>query len=268
MNKVKCTNGHFYDAERFRSCPICGSEDTIDVDNKQSSRQSVEISKTEPLLSTSETHEDSIGSQETVSPKVDELAPTELTQQQDECRLAEEVIQAQKTVAQIANYHNDTENLISQDKNDESRSPLRVAIEETGARDISPLPKTVSYYDMDETEPPVGWLVCIKGFYTGRSFECKVGRNRIGRAPNMEIALVEDTTIPRGAHAILIYEPRQRHFYLQAGSGKGLIYLNGDMLFEHEELKPYDKIFLGNSEFVFLPLCGPQFTWDEYIAKG
>ena len=267
MNKVKCTNGHFYDSERFQSCPICGSEGKIDIYKKQSSRLSMEISKTEPLL-TSETQEKPVGSKETVSPKVDELAPTELIQQQDERRLAEEVMQAQRTAAQITNDHNDTENASSQDKNDESRSPLRVAIEETGARDISPLPKTVSYYDMDETEPPVGWLVCIKGFYTGRSFECKVGRNRIGRAPNMEIALIEDTAISREPHAILIYEPRQRHFYLQAGSGKGLIYLNGNMLFEHEELKPYDKIFLGNSEFVFLPLCGPQFTWDEYIAKG
>ena len=26
MKKVKCSNGHFFDADRFATCPSCGAE--------------------------------------------------------------------------------------------------------------------------------------------------------------------------------------------------------------------------------------------------
>lgn len=84
----------------------------------------------------------------------------------------------------------------------------------------------------------------------------------------MDINLMDDPSISREPSAFLIYEPKQRHFFLQAGTGDGLVYRNGSILFTHEELTAYDKIELGNSEFVFLPLCSDRFTWDEYITKG
>ena len=68
-------------------------------------------------------------------------------------------------------------------------------------------------------------------------------------------------------HAILIYEPRQRQFFLQAGPGEGLTYLNDALLFDHAELHAYDRISLGRAEFLFLPLCGPSFSWDGYLPE-
>ena len=145
---------------------------------------------------------------------------------------------------------------------------LEQAVAATGSADISPLPRTQAYYDFDSVEAPVGWVVGLSGTYQGRALECYAGRNRIGRAQGMEILLTDEPSISRVNHAALIYEPRERRFYLQAGMGDSLTYLNGSLLFDHAELHRYDRITLGKAEFVFLPLCGPEFSWDEVLKEG
>ena len=145
---------------------------------------------------------------------------------------------------------------------------LEQAVAATGSADISPLPRTQAYYDFDSVEPPVGWMIGLSGTYQGRALECYAGRNRIGRAQGMEILLADEPSVSRVNHAALIYEPRERRFYLQAGMGDSLTYLNGSLLFDHAELHSYDRITLGKAEFIFLPLCGPAFSWDEVLKEG
>ncbi len=125
----------------------------------------------------------------------------------------------------------------------------------------------MAYYDFNEVEPPVGWLVCVVGFYAGQAFQCKAGRNRIGRNLDMDIRLSEDPSISRDTHAIIIYDPKKRTFHLQVGTNGGLTYHNGNLLFDHDELHAYDTIELRDTKFIFLPLCGEQFTWDDYTKK-
>ncbi len=129
------------------------------------------------------------------------------------------------------------------------------------------LEKTKVVYD-DYGNPPVGWLVCVKGDHAGEAFECITGRNRIGRNRDYEIPILADRTVSRSVHATIIYEPKSRKFFIQAGGGDGLVYKNDDILFGHEELNLYDKITLGKAEFVFVPLCGESFTWDDYLEDN
>lgn len=198
--------------------------------------------------------------------KIDELAPTEIIRDDDEPDWAAEEVAAAMTMPK--SVADPVSSYVTSDERQEN-SALHKALANTGSKAISALPKTVAYYDMDaDVEPPVGWVVCVKGPYCGTAFECKVGRNRFGRMIDYEICLTEDTTVSREANLILIYEPSQRQFYVQAGSGDGLAYLNGKLLFDHEEIRAYDKLAVGASEFVFVPLCGEIFTWDDYIAKG
>ena len=117
--------------------------------------------------------------------------------------------------------------------------------------------------DIRRTAALVGWLVGLQGAYRGRAVECHAGRNRIGREASMELRLEEEPSVSRRDHAALTYEPRERRFYLEAGTSGGLTYLNGALLFGHQELRPYDRIALGQGEFLFLPLCGPRFSWDS-----
>ena len=42
--------------------------------------------------------------------------------------------------------------------------------------------------------------------------------------------------------------------------------ITGELLTTFAELKNYDKIALGETEFIFTALCGKEFTWDDYVV--
>lgn len=113
--------------------------------------------------------------------------------------------------------------------------------------------------------PVVGWLVCIKGDYLGESFNLKSGRNNIGRAGNMDIVLAKDGRVSRDRHAAVVYEPNKREFLVQSGESSGLTYLNGELLMGFKPFVQDDKLMVGGCEFLFKPLCGADFSWDQYI---
>ena len=111
--------------------------------------------------------------------------------------------------------------------------------------------------------PVVGWLVCIKGTNKGRDYRLHSDRNKIGRAPNMDICIEGDETISREDHCQIAFSPRSKTFNLIPGSGRNLIYLNDKDVFAATELAAYDKIDLGESSFMFIPFCGDRFQWDS-----
>lgn len=279
MKKVKCVNDHFFDIERFPTCPICGAGVTgaelapaekntagtadytipllASAGERDSFANPLAPSSANPKQS-SEKQKPLNESQKTFRGSVDELAPTESLEPADPQTLE--------------NTDNSEETHVGTDikaptKEQGFTSHTSAAAEAPDLKDATALPMTLAYYNFDEVKPPVGWLVCIKGTYAGRAFECKTGRNRIGRNGNMEICLLHDTSISKEIHALIIYEPKQRVFYLQAGTSEGLTYLNGNYLFDHSELHAFDRIEIGKAEFLFLPLCGEKFTWDDYTKR-
>lgn len=128
--------------------------------------------------------------------------------------------------------------------------------------------KTVGYFNAGgSSEPVVGWLVCLKGEYLGESFPLSAGRNSIGRAGSNDVALVQEMSVSREKHAYVTYEPRKKEFYVQAGDGHSLTYLNDEPVMMFDKLAAYDKLSFGNSLFLFVPLCGENFAWDEYISE-
>lgn len=226
MKKVKCVNGHFFDADRFSNCPSCGAA-PVEPLRVPDQGGVLEAPVTRPLYPI-----------EGFPPPISSLG------------------------AEDNPPHNDPK-----PDGDSPMGPLAIAVEETGSKETIALPKTTPIYCPEKVDPPVGWLVCIRGIYTGRAFECKAGRNRIGRNLDMDICLSEDLSISRDVHAAIIYEPKNRIFYLQAGTSSGLTYRNGNLIFDHEELHAYDKVEVGKAEFVFFPLCGEKFTWDDYMEE-
>ena len=66
---------------------------------------------------------------------------------------------------------------------------------------------------------------------------------------------------------MITFEPKKRFFYLQPGDSSGLTYLNDDYIDESKKLKPKDIIELGDSKFLFVPLCDETFSWEEYLPK-
>jgi len=113
-------------------------------------------------------------------------------------------------------------------------------------------------------DPVVGWLVCVDGKEKGRDHRIHAEYNYIGRAESMDICIRDDEQISRDKHAIIVYDPQSRMYFFSKGTGqaRGIVRHNGAPVMGTErELKAYDTIEIGQSKFIFVPLCGEGFDW-------
>ncbi len=106
----------------------------------------------------------------------------------------------------------------------------------------------------------VGWLVVVDGVLRGHDFRLLSGQNRIGRNPSMDIALIGDASVTGEDHAKLIFDPLSQHFHLWHDKGRNLTYVN-DELVDKRVLQAYDRIKIGQTQLLFVPLCGERFQW-------
>jgi hypothetical protein len=112
-------------------------------------------------------------------------------------------------------------------------------------------------------DPVVGWLVCTAGPDRGRDFRIRSERNFVGRGENMDIAIRGDDTISRENHASITFNPRNRQFRLHSGNGRGLVFLNDEQVDEATPVKAGDRIDLGQTRLMFVPLVTDTFSWEE-----
>ena len=89
------------------------------------------------------------------------------------------------------------------------------------------------------------------------------GKNFVGRADDMDIQILGDNGISRRNHAVLVFDSKKKETVLLPGDANGLVYLNENAVYTPMSLKPYDKIELGKSVFVFIPFCGQNFMWGD-----
>ena len=114
----------------------------------------------------------------------------------------------------------------------------------------------------EKITPVCGWLACIDGPRQGLSFTLHSGKNFIGRADDMDIRLPGDDAVARRNHAVISYDPKSRTFMLLPGDSEGLVYLNGEAVYEAKRLTDMGLIKLGRTSLIFRPLCGDNFAWD------
>ena len=110
----------------------------------------------------------------------------------------------------------------------------------------------------------LGWLVAVSANIKGKVFAVTDTKSTIGRSDAehpVTIDLHGDKTVSRGAQAVLLYDPLNKKFFLQSTDSKTFIYVNRQMLLMPAELKIYDRIMLGETELLFIPLCSEQFSW-------
>ncbi len=107
-----------------------------------------------------------------------------------------------------------------------------------------------------------GWLVCIKGSEAGRDFRLYPGYNYIGRGRDADICIRGDDTIRLPHTAVLGYDDRMNLFSFGPCGGRSAVRVNGSMILDAAILAPYDRLQIGETTFLFVPLCGPQFRWD------
>lgn len=282
MNVIVCKNGHYYDADAYELCPHCGEGGAFaesakplkkkhfwnrnKSDDKQAaSQQKMEVVDKTWALEMDSTESDHPQPQPKREVTVDlwsmdsnespDFQVTDTNELQNDMPLTERT----ETIPQV-------------------ESDLMVAVKKASA---NPEGKTVGFFRMtaqrnmdsgtsgttEFVEPPVGWLVCVKGIHFGKCFSIVAGRNSIGRYDTNDIVLDKDDSVSRDKHAWIIYEPRKRIFYLKPGEGNALTYLNDNMVEESNELAKLDRIELGNTTLLFIPLCGDDFCWESYIKE-
>ena len=110
-------------------------------------------------------------------------------------------------------------------------------------------------------DPVVGWLICIEGKEKGRDYRIHSDNNFIGRAEKMDVCIRGDDTISRENHAVISYDSRSKQYYFSPGDGRSIVRVNDNAVFCTIKISAYDKIELGSTKLIFLPLCGEAFNW-------
>lgn len=122
---------------------------------------------------------------------------------------------------------------------------------------------TVAMTSGGDVDPVVGWLVAITGVNRGRDYRLHGEANKIGRSPAMDVCIEGDQTISRDTHCLIVYSPRNKRFSIVPGTGRNLVYIDGEELLAAKPLAAYQKIELGQGTFLFMPFCSEQFDWSQ-----
>ena len=136
-------------------------------------------------------------------------------------------------------------------------------MEQSSSQPFSP---TVSIMQAGEnaaqTEPVVGWLVCIEGPMRGNDYRIHEGYNYIGREIG-DIHIRGDQTISRQRHAKIDYDSNGHQYFFSPDEGRNLLRVNDQTIRTPVELHDYDVITVGQTKLLFIGLCGEQFSWKQ-----
>jgi prepilin-type processing-associated H-X9-DG protein len=120
-----------------------------------------------------------------------------------------------------------------------------------------------------DSDPVAGWVVVVKGPGKGNFRPVFVGMNSVGRDAGQRVPLnFGDESISREEHAFITYDEEQRCFYLQHGGKSNLVRLDGHPVLSPTELKANDLIRIGRTTLLFVPCCGPDFSWTDEVEEA
>ena len=120
-----------------------------------------------------------------------------------------------------------------------------------------------------DSDPVAGWVVVVKGPGRGNFSPVFVGMNSLGRDASQRVCLsFGDDAISREEHAFITYDEEQRCFYLQHGGKSNLVRLGSQPVLSPVELKPNDLIRIGRTTLLFVPCCGPDFSWTDEVQEA
>lgn len=112
-------------------------------------------------------------------------------------------------------------------------------------------------------DPVVGWLVCLSGKEKGRDYRIHSDNNYVGRSEKMDVCIRGDETISRENQAVITYDTNDSRYFFSPGDGRSIVRVNDKAVFQTVELKAYDRLVIGKTELLFIPLCGEKFVWEK-----
>lgn len=241
MGIKRCENGHFFDDNLHEICPYCkGNEKSNFIDRTPSTVKKLieqekinnSIYKDAQIISP-KNHINSIDSNEQITIEKDYTA-NNISRDKNE----------QKTIAK--------QKILINDINEQ----LTEAHEKQDSKTVGTEKKKLGM------DPVVGWLVCVKGSERGRDFRLHLGKNFVGRSLAMDIAITSEKGIASVNHTCIIYETKKNRFLLISLGGTPT-YLNGELVIKSIDLKDYDRISVGETEFDFISYCKGDIKWRK-----
>lgn len=114
-----------------------------------------------------------------------------------------------------------------------------------------------------DVQPVVGWLVVLEGSGKGQDIRLVPGMNTIGRGTENTVCLsFGDEMISRDKHANIIFDYKNKLFFLQHGDGNNLTYLNDSVVLQPQQMNNGDVVTLGNTKLRFIPFCDENCPWE------
>ena len=247
MNLCRCDQGHFYDKEKYSSCPHCAGGSASDEKRTEAFTgdftDSVTQEKAENPSTGTVTQEEPI--------QVQGMPPINIPNM-----FADQPTVMDPSVLTVSDSEEDSDHTVGIYDD--------VFSEVSGTKNKSSVKNAVS----NKVDTPcVGWLVALGGEHIGTDFRLKIGKNFIGRSPQMDVALTEDKSVSRESHAIVVYEPRAHLYLVQPGESSSLVYRNNDVVLTPTTLEAYDMITVGDINLLFMPLCGARFNWGDLLEE-
>ena len=233
MKLTRCSNGHFYDAEKYSSCPHCaGSGDS----------GTVPFSRGSPAAPGPQGGNDDVTGSFIPPQNMPPVKPGGF-----DYSAGNNNVTMPADIPSAPDDDGKTVGFFSWTAADQREGQTGAVSEQQMRRET--------------VNPVVGWLVCIEGSNYGKAFNLYTGKNFIGRDQSMDVCLAGDTTISRMRHAIIVYEPKQRIFFAQPGDSHELFYCNDDVVLSSVKLHDRDVITIGKTVLKFVPFCDFSFGW-------
>ena len=287
MNPVQCLNGHFFDEDKYETCPLCGAE-AANEEQLHSEEKQFGFKRKGKRKNDKKTEEtlDLDGNNNNLPPYFDDDDKTVVLDQNQLDSYNDPYINNSESNIDNPEKENSETSLESEyvyykepqlpiDESvydivygSENKQSLKSEIKSISSNNFG---KTTgiffSGHSNAENEPVVGWIVCVKGDHFGESFTLAEGRNSVGRNDNNDVVLYKDESVSREKHLWITFDPKKREFYAQPGEGRGLSYLNDENILEPKIVHAYDKFEIGKGLYVFVPFCCDQFSWEDYLNK-
>lgn len=264
IRKIQCTDGHYYDGNKYEVCPICGAPE-----KEENAPKIVEL-RPKPEKQEKKESAEKVGMFDFLHRK---KKNDDMNIPDDKTRGLGDITQMQgggvspiETEEQTEIEEQVNETVILESVNVTPKGETPPSLSKQVEEKVNTIDaKTIGRYTTEETEPVVGWVAAINSTSRGLSFELYDGKNSIGRMRTNKVALENEPSVSREKHAYIIFDAKNCIFYIQSGETDKMTYLNDSPVLMPQQLNAYDKIQLGDCELIFIPLCGDKFSWDNYI---
>ena len=275
MNLCRCDKGHFYDKEKYATCPHCGGGGASDEKLTEAFTEDVTVpmsgasapQMTPPPVAPAFNPQPAApqmtpppvpGFGPGVPPVAQGFSPNDVTLGVDQANGGYDPtvpLETESDDDHTVGFFED----VFQGAAKEAAKPGAPAVGRATAQQVKPVNKV--------STPCVGWLVALGGEHIGTDFRLKTGKNFIGRSAQMDIALTDDKSVSRERHAIVVYDPKSNMYLVQPGESSSLAYHNNNLLLTPEKLEAYDMVTVGDVNLLFIPLCGEKFSCGNLLEE-